>query len=126
MRAQLSILARRLSASTSVTWRGAAAGSNQSFTSSARAEAENAEAPQTMANVDVPAGHENSDMRNNVCNISLNRRRDISLRTDVNLFCNRDDEPINLKELLRTKNLDEVRSGTARGDEADTACRSDQ
>ena len=58
--------------------------------------------------VDVPAGHENSDMRNSICNISLNRRRDISLRTDIKLFCDRDDKPIDLRELLRNKNLDEV------------------
>ncbi|KAK9808446.1 hypothetical protein WJX73_006661 [Symbiochloris irregularis] len=60
-----------------------------------------------MANVDIPAGHENSDMRPNACNISLNRRRDISLRTDIKLFCSRDDEPMNLKELLRNKDLEE-------------------
>lgn len=119
MRAQLSILARRLNASASA-WRGGAtAGSQQqntAFGSSAKAEAVNAEPPQTMANVDIPAGHENSDMRPNACNISLNRRRDISLRTDIKLFCSRDDEPMNLKELLRTKDLDEVRSGIFTGD----------
>ena len=75
-----------------------------------------------MANVDVPAGHENSDMRSNICNISLNRRRDISLRTDINLFCDREDKPINLKDLLRTKKLDEVRSGTAEPIRACSTC----
>ena len=62
--------------------------------------------PQTAA-CDVPAGHENSDLRNSVCNISLNRRRDISLRSDVKFF-NKDDEAVDLKKLLRGKSHSEV------------------
>lgn len=35
---------------------------------------------------DVPAGHQNSDLRKQVCHIGLNRRRDLSLREDLCLF----------------------------------------
>lgn len=35
---------------------------------------------------DIPAGHQNSDLRNVVCHIGLNRRRDLSLREDLCLF----------------------------------------
>jgi hypothetical protein len=31
----------------------------------------------------VPAGHHNSDLSSAVCNIGLNRRRDITLRQDI-------------------------------------------
>ena len=35
---------------------------------------------------DVPAGHQNSDLRSVACHIGLNRRRDLSLREDLCLF----------------------------------------
>lgn len=35
---------------------------------------------------DIPAGHQNSDLRNVTCHIGLNRRRDLSLREDLCLF----------------------------------------
>lgn len=31
----------------------------------------------------VPAGHRSSDLRQEVCNIGLNRRRDLTLRGDI-------------------------------------------
>jgi len=35
---------------------------------------------------DVPEGHAKSDLSSHVCNIGLNRRRDLTLRADVLLF----------------------------------------
>ena len=58
--------------------------------------------PRTDESLDVPAGHSQSDMRSSVSNISLNRRRDLSLRTDVK-FYNQNDEPFNTRELLRVR-----------------------
>lgn len=40
----------------------------------------------TSEKCDVPAGHQNSDLRKSVCHIGLNRRRDLSLREDLCLF----------------------------------------
>eukprot|EP01025_Chloroclados_australasicus_P061733 TRINITY_DN8113_c0_g5_i1.p1 TRINITY_DN8113_c0_g5~~TRINITY_DN8113_c0_g5_i1.p1 ORF type:complete len:211 (+),score=14.95 TRINITY_DN8113_c0_g5_i1:344-976(+) len=42
----------------------------------------------------VPAGHHNSDLSNSVCHIGLNRRRDITLRSDIKVFLN--EAPSNL------------------------------
>ena len=66
-----------------------------------------AQPPQSAAACDVPEGHANSDLRNAVSNISLNRRRDISLRSDVLLYT-KEDEEVNLRKLLKIKNLKEV------------------
>ena len=40
----------------------------------------------TNEKCDVPAGHQNSDLRKSVCHIGLNRRRDLSLREALCLF----------------------------------------
>lgn len=61
-----------------------------------------AELPQSAAASDVPAGHEKSDLRPSISNISLNRRRDISLRNDIKFYSGKD-EPLSLRELLRAK-----------------------
>ena len=37
---------------------------------------------------EVPAGHQNSDLSDVACNISLNRRRDLSLRQDLKVVEN--------------------------------------
>ncbi|CAL8468442.1 g7982 [Coccomyxa elongata] len=36
-----------------------------------------------MAYATIPAGHRSSDLRQEVCNIGLNRRRDLTLRGDI-------------------------------------------
>lgn len=54
--------------------------SSHSFASSA-AEYELAPRP-----YDVPEGHAKSDLSPHVCNIGLNRRRDLTLRADVMLY----------------------------------------
>ena len=33
----------------------------------------------------IPAGHRNSDLREEVCNVGLNRRRDLMMRGDIKL-----------------------------------------
>ena len=33
----------------------------------------------------IPAGHRNSDLREEVCNVGLNRRRDLMMRGDIQL-----------------------------------------
>ena len=33
----------------------------------------------------IPAGHRNSDLREEVCNVGLNRRRDLIMRGDIKL-----------------------------------------
>ena len=50
-------------------------------------------------NYDIPAGHSESDMRDTSCNISLNRRRDLSLRSDIRLHNNDGDHT--LRDLFR-------------------------
>ena len=42
--------------------------------------------PSRSEKSDVPAGHQNSDLRSVACHIGLNRRRDLSLREDLCLF----------------------------------------
>lgn len=42
--------------------------------------------PSRSEKCDVPAGHQNSDLRSVACHIGLNRRRDLSLREDLCLF----------------------------------------
>lgn len=44
--------------------------------------------PWTTSTHDVPAGHHGSDLTSSACNISLNRRRDITLRQDIRVQCN--------------------------------------
>ena len=33
----------------------------------------------------IPAGHRNSDLREEVCNVGLNRRRDLMMRGDIKM-----------------------------------------
>ena len=100
MRRQLAPLVQRLSA---LSWHQAgSAPCTCSFSASALV----AQAPQSAV-CEVPAGHENSDLRNSICNISLNRRRDISLRSDIKLW-KQDDECMDLRQLLRGKEIAEV------------------
>lgn len=44
--------------------------------------------PQKYDSYSVPAGHQNSDLESVACNISLNRRRDLTLRQDLHVFEN--------------------------------------
>ncbi len=44
--------------------------------------------PQKYDSYSVPAGHQNSDLDSVACNISLNRRRDLTLRQDLYVFEN--------------------------------------
>lgn len=50
---------------------------------------------------DIPAGHAGSDMRAISCNIGLNRRRDLSLRSDLRLHSSQ--ESFNLRDIFRGK-----------------------
>ena len=56
---------------------------SSSFASSAAATPEYELAPRPY---DVPEGHAKSDLSPHVCNIGLNRRRDLTLRADVMLY----------------------------------------
>lgn len=56
---------------------------SHSFASSAAAAPEYELAPRPY---DVPEGHAKSDLSPHVCNIGLNRRRDLTLRADVMLY----------------------------------------
>lgn len=80
-----------------------------------------AELPQSAAASDVPAGHEKSDLRPSISNISLNRRRDISLRNDIKFYSGKD-EPLSLRELLRAKSHAEVISVCSRTLLTDRCC----
>ena len=58
--------------------------------------------PQQAQNYDsysVPAGHQNSDLGSIACNISLNRRRDLTLREDLKVFA--DGKETTLAALMR-------------------------
>lgn len=84
--------------------RGALASSSSSSFSASTSSSTNAgvvastSAPTTLAHsfassaelaprpYDVPEGHAKSDLSPHVCNIGLNRRRDLTLRADVLLF----------------------------------------
>jgi peroxiredoxin len=60
--------------------------------------------PQQAQNYDsysVPAGHQNSDLGSIACNISLNRRRDLTLREDLKVFA--DGKETTLAALMRGK-----------------------
>ena len=50
---------------------------------------------------DVPAGHQNSDLSDWACNTGLGRRRDITLRKDVQLYDTAGSHT--LKELFRVR-----------------------
>jgi len=50
---------------------------------------------------DIPAGHAGSDMRAISCNIGLNRRRDLSLRSDLRLHSS--EESFNLRDVFRVR-----------------------
>lgn len=49
----------------------------------------------------VPAGHQNSDLGSIACNISLNRRRDLTLREDLKVVS--DGKPATLASVMRGK-----------------------
>lgn len=59
---------------------------NASFASSAAAAAAAPEYELAPRPYDVPEGHAKSDLSPHVCNIGLNRRRDLTLRADVLLY----------------------------------------
>ena len=103
MRQQLGTVARRLTGSSSFYQAGCAQCACSLTTTSFAALP-----PEAAAVCDVPAGHEKSDMRNSICNISLNRRRDISLRNDVKLYTT-DKECVDLRGLLRGDQIADVR-----------------
>jgi hypothetical protein len=43
-------------------------------------------APSDSPTFEVPAGHAKSDLSSAACNIGLNRRRDLTMRQDIQLF----------------------------------------
>ena len=47
----------------------------------------------------LPAGHENSDLRDVMCNIRLSRMRDITLRRDVSLY--EEGKPVTLASIFK-------------------------
>lgn len=49
----------------------------------------------------VPAGHQSSDLGSIACNISLNRRRDLTLREDLKVFA--DGKHVTLADVMRVR-----------------------
>lgn len=72
----------------------------QSAATAPRAFAAVAEA-KPQATYEVPAGHASSDLSAIACNISLNRRRDLTLRQDLTVFL--DGEQRTLADVMRGK-----------------------
>lgn len=54
----------------------------------------------------VPAGHQNSDLGSIACNISLNRRRDLTLREDLKVVS--DGKPATLASVMRVRTASRV------------------
>lgn len=77
------LCAATTSGSTTSTSSSSSSFSSHSFASSAAAAPEYELAPRPY---DVPEGHAKSDLSPHVCNIGLNRRRDLTLRADVVLY----------------------------------------
>lgn len=61
--------------------------------------ASSATAGQPQATYDVPAGHASSDLSDVACNLSLSRRRDLTLRQD--LYLTQDGKTVSVADLLR-------------------------
>ena len=57
----------------------------------------------SMAYATIPAGHRSSDLRQEVCNIGLNRRRDLTLRGDIKVSTT--EGPQRLSTLLKVAAL---------------------
>ena len=77
--------------------------SSHSFASSAAAAPEYELAPRPY---DVPEGHAKSDLSPHVCNIGLNRRRDLTLRADVLLY-GKQATGTSLASLFKVREIDE-------------------
>lgn len=58
-------------------------------------------AAQPQATYDVPAGHASSDLSDIACNLSLSRRRDLTLRQD--LYLTQDGKTVSIADLLKDK-----------------------
>lgn len=65
--------------------------------------ASSATAAQPQATYDVPAGHASSDLSDVACNLSLSRRRDLTLRQD--LYLTQDGKTVSVADLLRVSLL---------------------
>lgn len=58
----------------------------------------------------VPAGHHNSDLSSTACNISLGRRRDISLRQDLTVHV--DGKPAKLSDVFKVRHCASLRAAS--------------
>ena len=54
-----------------------------------------------MSAQNVPAGHQQSDLTSSVCNIGLNRLRDITLRRDITV--NLDSKQVSLASVFQVR-----------------------